>query len=304
MSFGRGITLTVLALFTSFQVYAQTTGEYLAGVRDRTEYESWFAVITGNYKTGVEFWVNHRSKPREAKCFSQGMTPDSEWMHGCLTAQQRMTPWDARRKADSEYRLGWNSIQSPEVQQAVRSRQGGLESAESLPTKLFPTPSQNDPIAGCSQEVSVAYDSGLVLDPAVRSQLQSGCVERHRQEAIRSAQAARDAELRAQAARESTRRQTEQASSEQSPNNNCRKPEFAKGLMESFNSFEAFKATGHKSVDIEHLTTVRWDEENLNFVCHGTFVLTNGQNFVGTLEIKPNVAGSMITKWRPDVVPQ
>lgn len=304
MSFGREIMLTVLALFTSCQVYAQTTGEYLAGVRDRTEYESWFAAITGNYKTGVEFWVNHRSKPREAKCFSQGMTPDSEWMHGCLTAQQRMTPWDARRKADSEYRLGWNSIQSPEVQQAVRSRQGGLEPAESLPTKLLPTPSQNDPTAGCSQEVSMASNSGLVIDPAVKYLLQSGCVERHRQESIQSAQAARDAELRAQAARESTRRQIEQASSEQSPNNNCRKPEFAKGLMESFNGFEAFKAAGRNSIDIEHLTTVKWDEENLNFICHGTFVLTNGQNFVGTLEIKPNIAGSMITKWRPDAVPQ
>ena len=150
----------------------------------------------------------------------------------------------------------------------------------------------------------MVYGRRLFPDPAVQYQLHSDCLERHRQEATKNAQAARDVELKAQAARESTRRQTEQVLSEQSPNNKCRKAEFAKGLMESFNDFEGFKTAGYKSVDIEHLTTIKWDEENLNFVCHGTFVLTNGRNVVGTLEIRPNIAGSMITKWRPDVGPQ
>lgn len=111
---------------------AQSSAPYLSGVEDRNAYEAWYASLQGDYKTGVEFWVAHRSLPKEASCFNSGMLPASEWMHGCLSAQQRFTPLDARRKGDPEYRLGWNSVQSIEVQQAVAARQSTV--IASVPT--------------------------------------------------------------------------------------------------------------------------------------------------------------------------
>ena len=87
---------------------------------------------------------------------------------------------------------------------------------------------------------------------------------------------------------------------EQSPDNNCRQPTFAGGLIDSFNDFEVFKTSGFKSIDIEHLTTVRWDTDTMDVICHGTFLLSNGGRITGTLEMKPNVAGHMISRWTRD----
>ena len=125
--------LCVLTLMSSGGTYAQSPDSYLDGVNDRSQYESWFAQLTADYKKGVEFWVGNRSKPMQASCFGQGAAPESDWMRGCLTAQRRFAPLDAKRKSDPEYRLGWNSIQSVEVQQAARARRIEAANAATIP---------------------------------------------------------------------------------------------------------------------------------------------------------------------------
>jgi membrane peptidoglycan carboxypeptidase len=278
---------------------AQSSPSYLSGMTDRTEYESWFAGLTGEYKAGVEYWVNHRSNRPPPNCFANGMPPESDWVRGCQIAQQRFAPLDAKRKLDPDYRLGWNSIQSPEVQAAAREQAAA------------PAPSRDAFLAPCSQEVALAYQRGMVPSPTVAYQVQESCISRKMQEAYQAAQAAREASLRAQAAREAQeearrRQQAEadaqraQLAAEQSPDNKCRQPKFAGGLMDQFNDFDVFKSAGVKSVDIEHLTTVTWDQDNLRVVCHGTFVLSNGGRLTGTLQMKPNVAGDMIVQWKAD----
>lgn len=82
-------------------------GSYMGGASDRAGYEDWFASLSGEYKAGVEYWAGHRGNPKEAFCNGARA---SEWMDGCLTAQQRFISLDAKRKADPEYRLGWNSV--------------------------------------------------------------------------------------------------------------------------------------------------------------------------------------------------
>ena len=59
---------------------AQPSAYYLAGLSDRTSYEDWFAGLQGEYKTGVEYWVTHRSFPKEATCYASSMPPGSEWI--------------------------------------------------------------------------------------------------------------------------------------------------------------------------------------------------------------------------------
>lgn len=275
---------------------AQSSGSYLDGVNDRSQYEIWFAQLTADYKKGVEFWVSNRSKPMQPSCFGQGAAPESDWMRGCLTAQRRFAPLDARRKSDPEYRLGWNSIQSPEVQQAARTRQ-----VEAVNAGAFP--SLGNISAQCSQETSSA-SRGMNLSPDILFQMQASCFERYRQIAVQSAQIARDAQLRAQAAQEAERRQAEQVAAEQSPDNHCRNPKFAAGLMESINEFDTFKSNRMKSVDIERLTTIKWDASTGTVICHGTFIFTNGRSLTGSLQIRPNVAGEMIKQWYPDRVGQ
>lgn len=50
-----------------------------------------------------------------------------------------MTRWDLKRKVGPEYRLGWNSIQSPEVQQAVRAQEATLDGSTPSQLALLPT---------------------------------------------------------------------------------------------------------------------------------------------------------------------
>lgn len=301
MAHRRLVVMLGLALFYPVAASAQNEAPYSAGVADRSTYENWFAGLSGGYKTGVDFWVYHRSLPGQDTCFANGMSRRSDWMYGCLAAQQRMSPWDVRRNSEPDYRLGWNSIQSPNVQAAVRARQAAMaNSSSNTSSSGYNSALAGDVGARCAQEVSFAYKRGQVSSPAVAYQIQEGCMERYRQQAIQVAQQTREAQLRATAAQEATRRQNEQIAAEQSPDNNCRKPSFAKGLMDSFSGFDFYKNMGVKAMDIEHLTTVAWNTETMAVTCHGTFILSSGNNISGTIEMRPNIAGEMIVQWHAD----
>ena len=80
-----------------------------AGLADRRTLESWFASLTGDFKKGAEYWAGQRSSAKPGSCYLQDGTSAGEWTEGCLAAQSQLAPMDARRKAEPEYRQGWNS---------------------------------------------------------------------------------------------------------------------------------------------------------------------------------------------------
>ena len=82
------------------------------GLADRRNWEMWFAATDGAYQQGAEFWAGERSRPHPTPCHGQSAFADSDkatWEAGCLAAQSRLEPSDKRRKADPDYRRGWNS---------------------------------------------------------------------------------------------------------------------------------------------------------------------------------------------------
>ena len=66
------------------------------------------------------------------------------------------------------------------------------------------------------------------------------------------------------------------------------------------NDFDFVKNAHTKVLDIEHLITVTSDQNALRVVCHGTFVFDSGVRLTGNFEMKPNVAGDMLSYWRPN----
>lgn len=88
---------------------AQTQGEtsaFVAGLADRTAWEIWLQGLSAPGRAGAEFWATQRSLPRPAACSST----DAVFQDACETAQRRLSPTDARRRAEPDYRQGWNSF--------------------------------------------------------------------------------------------------------------------------------------------------------------------------------------------------
>lgn len=90
------------------QALGEPVSSYQAGVMDRASFGQWYAGLTGDYRSGAMYWVAHRSSPREARCPDQG-----DQAAGCLAAQQKLSPFDTRRKSDPNYRRGWNDASAP-----------------------------------------------------------------------------------------------------------------------------------------------------------------------------------------------
>ena len=77
------------------------------GLRDRQDWETWFARTVGDFSTGAAFWAGQRSLTTPLTC----ETLASDFMvAGCRAAKQRLMPTDLRRKSDADYRAGWNSF--------------------------------------------------------------------------------------------------------------------------------------------------------------------------------------------------
>jgi len=96
---------------------------------------------------------------------------------------------------------------------------------------------------------------------------------------------------------------------EDSPDNQCKTPDFARKLIEGWNSLKidvpTITAYGlgiaeAEAIDIEHLTTTEFDSANSTFKCHGVFVTDRGRRLAGTVAIRPNVAGDPIMSWQAD----
>jgi hypothetical protein len=87
----------------------QTATAYQQGAADRSAWEAWFRRLTGAYRDGAEYWAGQRSTPNPGSCYGPAGQNLGEWTAGCLAAKRTLTPSDIRRKAEPEYRAGWNS---------------------------------------------------------------------------------------------------------------------------------------------------------------------------------------------------
>ena len=90
---------------TATAVATSNTG-FQQGLADRATWEAWFGSLSGAYRSGAYFWTGQRSLSHPQSCSMLG----GEATAGCAAAQSRLAPWDARRKSEPDYRLGWNSF--------------------------------------------------------------------------------------------------------------------------------------------------------------------------------------------------
>jgi hypothetical protein len=78
------------------------------GAADRAAWENWFGGLVGDERDGALYWASQRSLPSPGSC----ATLSGAKALGCREAQTRLSPSDARRKTEPEYKAGWNSIQA------------------------------------------------------------------------------------------------------------------------------------------------------------------------------------------------
>jgi hypothetical protein len=91
-----------------------------AGLTDRRTYESWFASLTGDFKKGAEYWAGQRSLAKPGSCYLADGTSAGEWTQGCLGVQSQLAPSDVRRKAEPDYRKGWNAYSPVAARRPLR----------------------------------------------------------------------------------------------------------------------------------------------------------------------------------------
>lgn len=136
-----------------------------------------------------------------------------------------------------------------------------------------------------------------VLQAEMEQRAQDAALLRSRQQAEQ--QAAYELRKR-QIAIEEENRASAQLAAENSPENYCRDRKTAGDLMDYFNGLQAAADFSTRAVDIDHLTTIRFDTEHQAISCHGSFVLQNGSEVVGTMSTRLNVAGRLLTEFHRD----
>lgn len=162
------------------QIGPQGSPAYQQGHADRQSWESWFAALIGEYRSGAEYWAAHRSTPHPRSCSAIPPSTGHEWTVGCLAARQRLATADARRKTEPEYRLGWNHFDGSATAADKSDHEDPTIHAETRHTEHprlgpgFPCPSPRDPLAQliCSSpDLSRAHLAYVQAVQALRAQL-------------------------------------------------------------------------------------------------------------------------------------
>jgi hypothetical protein len=91
-----------------------------------------------------------------------------------------------------------------------------------------------------------------------------------------------------------------QLAAENSPDNHCHDQKTAGDLLTYFNGLQAASDFTSRAVDIDHLTTLKFEPDRHVISCHGSFLLQNGQAAIGTLSTRLNVAGNILTTFHAD----
>jgi hypothetical protein len=87
---------------------------------------------------------------------------------------------------------------------------------------------------------------------------------------------------------------------ENSPDNLCRKQSVAKMLMQQYDSLFEDAYVKRKVIDMHHIVTLKSDADTGMLVCHAIWIHARGEPVEGTMTIRPNAAGEMITNWQAE----
>jgi len=88
---------------------APVTSSFDLGRVDRAELEQWFASLSGDFRRGADWWAGRRSLPNPGTCSGPASAMNPQFIAGCEAAKVWLTPKDIRRRADADYRRGWNT---------------------------------------------------------------------------------------------------------------------------------------------------------------------------------------------------
>jgi hypothetical protein len=136
---------------------AMTTTAFGDGHADRKAFESWFDQLSGVYRAGAEFWAGHRSDPSPPDCVS---TTDVAFRSGCEDARTKLDPADRRRRAEPDYKAGWNAPLDFDPETVGRvSAEGTMPSAEA----------SGEPVASANFGAPWALARSLIAPPAART---------------------------------------------------------------------------------------------------------------------------------------
>jgi len=101
----------VAAIALSSSLAHADSDQYNRGYQDGIAWRQWAGSLTDDMHDGAGFWAGERSNPNPESCF-QG-TPD--FQAGCRAAKARLTTPDILRKAQPDYKAGWNAAFAPDV---------------------------------------------------------------------------------------------------------------------------------------------------------------------------------------------
>ena len=152
---------------TNPQTDVQPSAAYQEGQADRRTWEAWFASLSGDYQAGAEYWAGQRSLAHPGSCYSPPQLAGVDWTAGCLSAKQKLAPYDVMRKSSEEYRQGWNdpgqgALTTTTTTTNPTSNDAGQpdETNEPAPRSQYSTKSDNVPVK--ESNASQSPDSGIV----------------------------------------------------------------------------------------------------------------------------------------------
>jgi hypothetical protein len=79
------------------------------GQADRHKWESWFVGLSGAYRDGADWWVGVRASAHPPSCDRTAGMDHATAVSGCIAAKARLDNVDIRRRAEFDYRTGWNN---------------------------------------------------------------------------------------------------------------------------------------------------------------------------------------------------
>jgi hypothetical protein len=88
---------------------APAASSFDQGLADRAELEQWFGSLSGDFRRGSDWWAGHRSLPNPGTCSGPASAMNPQFIAGCEAAKAWLIPKDIRRRADADYRRGWNT---------------------------------------------------------------------------------------------------------------------------------------------------------------------------------------------------
>jgi hypothetical protein len=91
------------------QATIENSSAYEQGRADRQNWELWFNGLSGAFRDGADWWAGVRSLASPPSCNRARGVDHAAVVAGCVAAQARLSNSERRRRAEPDYRAGWNN---------------------------------------------------------------------------------------------------------------------------------------------------------------------------------------------------